>query len=132
MNKNTTKRLTNNDLLQEVSEKLDRIEEHLPNGELTIIVNHVESIMDRQEKMYQDLSEMKKLLLNPDDGVVVKVNRNTEFRKDMESKEEKTFQLIEQHNELVKFKSNITKTLWIILSSIIGSIVMLWQKIFQS
>ena len=88
--------------------------------------------MDRQEKMYQDLSEMKKLLLNPDDGVVVKVNRNTEFRKDMESKEEKTFQLIEQHNELVKFKSNITKTLWIILSSIIGSIVMLWQKIFQS
>lgn len=123
---------TNKEILETLLERLDTIEEHMPNGEMAILVNHIEIIMDRQEKMHSDLSELKKTLLNPDDGVVVRVNRNTEFRMEQQDKERDFDKLFREHYELVQFKSNITRFLWLILSTITASIVMLWTKIFNS
>lgn len=132
MNKPTTKSSTNKELLQNLVDRLDTIEKHMPNGEMVVIVNHIETMMEKQEKMYQDLSEMKKTLLNPDNGVVVRVNKNTEFREEQEDKERDFDKLFREHYQLMTFKSNITKFLWLILSSITASIVMLWTKIFNS
>lgn len=126
------KPLTNKEILESLLERLDAIEEHMPNGEMAILVNHIEIIMDRQEKMYTDLSELKKTLLNPDDGVIVRVNRNTEFRMEQQDRERDFDKLFREHYELVQFKSNITRFLWLILSTITASIVMLWTKIFNS
>lgn len=132
MNKPTTKSSTNKELLQNLVDRLDTIEKHMPNGEMVVIMNHIETMMEKQEKMYQDLSEMKKTLLNPDNGVVVRVNKNTEFREEQEDKERDFDKLFREHYQLMTFKSNITKFLWLILSSITASIVMLWTKIFNS
>ena len=132
MNQSTTKSLTNKQILETLVERLDSIEQHMPNGEMVIIMNHIETIMEKQQKMYEDLSEMKKTLLNPDNGVVVRVNKNTEFREEQESKERDFDKLFREHYQLMTFKSNITKFLWLILSSITASIVMLWTKIFNS
>lgn len=132
MNKPTTKSSTNKELLQNLVDRLDTIEKHMPNGEMVVIVNHIETMMEKQEKMYQDLSEMKKTLLNPENGVVVRVNKNTEFREEQEDKERDFDKLFREHYQLMTFKSNITKFLWLILSSITASIVMLWTKIFNS
>lgn len=132
MNKPTTKSLTNKELLQNLVDRLDTIEKHMPNGEMVVIMNHIETMMEKQEKMYQDLSEMKKTLLNPENGVVVRVNKNTEFREEQEDKERDFDKLFREHYQLMTFKSNITKFLWLILSSITASIVMLWTKIFNS
>jgi len=132
MKNSTTKSLTNKQLLESLLDRLDNIEEHMPNGEMVIIMNHVETIMDKQQKMYEDLSEMKKTLLNPDNGVIVRVNKNTEFREEQGSKERDFDKLFREHYQLMTFKSNITKFLWLVLSSITASIVMLWTKIFNS
>ena len=132
MKNSTTKSLTNKQLLESLLDRLDNIEQHMPNGEMVIIMNHVETIMDKQQKMYEDLSEMKKTLLNPDNGVIVRVNKNTEFREEQESKERDFDKLFREHYQLMTFKSNITKFLWLVLSSITASIVMLWTKIFNS
>lgn len=121
--------MTNKELLTELLSRLDYIEGNIPNGEMSVLLNHMEVMMERQEKMYDDLSEMKRLLLNPENGVVVRVNKNTEFRVENQQRENQYNKLIEEHNELMKFKSNIIKILWIILSSIIGTLVMLWSKI---
>lgn len=104
----------------------------MPNGELKVILSQLEIMMDRQEKMYEDLSELKKMLLNPEDGVIVRVNKNTEYRLELEEQEQRLASIIEEHNDLKKFKSNITKFLWIILSAIVGSMTMLWQRILNS
>lgn len=132
MNQPTKKSLTNKQILETLVERLDHIEEHLPNGEMVIIMNHIETIMEKQQKMYEDLSEMKKTLLNPDNGVIVRVNKNTDFREEQEDKERDFDKLFREHHVLMTFKSNITKFLWLILSSITASIVMLWTKIFNS
>ena len=41
----------------------------------------LEYVKENQERMREDLSMIKKKLLNPDDGAVAKVNKNTAFRK---------------------------------------------------
>lgn len=122
---------TSKELLNQLSEKLEKIETHMPNGELKVILNQLELMMERQEKMYEDLSDLKKILLNPEDGVIVRVNKNTEYRLELEEQEQRLASIIEEHNELKKFKGNIIRFLWIILSSIIGSIAMLWQRILN-
>lgn len=132
MNQPTKKSLTNKQILETLVERLDTIEEHMPNGEMVIIMNHVETIMEKQQKMYEDLSEMKKTLLNPDNGVIVRVNKNTDFREEQEEKERDFDKLFREHYQLMTFKSNITRFLWLILSTITASIVMLWTKIFNS
>lgn len=132
MNQPTKKSLTNKQILETLVERLDNIEEHMPNGEMVVIINHIETIMDKQNKMYEDLSEMKKTLLNPDNGVIVRVNKNTEFRVEQEEKERDFDKLFREHYQLMTFKSNITRFLWLILSTITASIVMLWTKIFNS
>lgn len=124
--------LTSKELLNQLSKRLDEIETHMPNGELKVILSQLEIMMDRQEKMYEDLSELKKILLNPEDGVIVRVNKNTEYRLELEEQEQRLASIIEEHNDLKKFKSNITKFLWIILSTIVGSMTMLWQRILNS
>jgi len=132
MNQPTKKSLTTKQILETLVERLDTIEEHMPNGEMVIIMNHVETIMEKQQKMYEDLSEMKKTLLNPDNGVIVRVNKNTEFRIEQEEKERDFDKLFREHYQLMTFKSNITRFLWLVLSTITASIVMLWTKIFNS
>jgi len=132
MNQPTKKSLTNKQILETLVERLDTIEKHMPNGEMVIIMNHIETIMEKQQKMYEDMSEMKKILLNPDNGVIVRVNKNTEFRAEQEEKERDFDKLFREHYQLMNFKSNITRFLWLILSTITASIVMLWTKIFNS
>ena len=124
--------LTSKELLNQLSKRLDEIETYMPNGELKVILSQLEIMMDRQEKMYEDLSELKKMLLNPEDGIIVRVNKNTEYRLELEEQEQRLASIIEEHNDLKKFKSNITKFLWIILSAIVGSMTMLWQRILNS
>ena len=58
-------RLTNTDLHNEIK---------LVNQDL----NHVK---DGQTKMQEDITMIKKVLLNPDGGTISRVNKNTEFRK---------------------------------------------------
>jgi hypothetical protein len=123
--------LTSKELLNQLSKRLDEIETHMPNGELKVILSQLEIMMERQEKMYEDMAELKKMLLNPENGIIVRVNKNTEYRLELEEQEQRLASIIEEHNDLKKFKSIITKFLWIILSAIIGSITMLWQRILN-
>lgn len=123
--------LTSKELLNQLSKRLDEIETHMPNGELKVILSQLEIMMERQEKMYEDMADLKKMLLNPENGVIVRVNKNTEYRLELEEQEQRLTSIIEEHNDLKKFKSNITKFLWIILSAIVGSMTMLWQRILN-
>tara|TARA_R110000796_G_scaffold139850_2_gene256016 strand:+ start:3474 stop:3731 length:258 start_codon:yes stop_codon:yes gene_type:complete len=54
--------------------------EHLAS-EIKLVKNDVQHLRDGQSKMQDDLTMIKKQLLNPDNGAIARVNRNTEFRK---------------------------------------------------
>lgn len=141
---------TNNDvnlMMNEILDALEIIKKQLPNGELKAIQEKITSIDATQEDMKEDLRAIKRQLLDPEDGIVVRVNKNTEFRKRSEA-EEKDFQqlmtehhdlqafkkkeeedekeyqkMLDEHKEILSFKTTVTRVLWIIFTALAGIIL---------
>ena len=86
---------TNTDIIK----KLECMEVRLPNGEL--------------QQIQEDISDIKEILLDPEDGLVVRVNKNTFWRKQVD---------VDDIKQLKNFKSTVTKALWVIYVAVIGLI----------
>ena len=78
--------------------------------------------------MRDSIRDLKKSLLDPDNGVVVRVNKNSEFRREREDSSEKLSTLFEQVSNLIQWKNSISKILWILFTAIIGLVIkVLWN-----
>jgi hypothetical protein len=51
------------------------------HNEIQLIKKDVEFLRESQVKVQADISEIKRTLLDPDNGAIARVNKNTEFRK---------------------------------------------------
>ena len=71
-----------------------------------------------QKSLKEDVSDIKRKLLDPDGGVIVKVNENTKFRVQEESRYEDYLQFNMDLNDLKKWQSGINKAMWIIFTAI--------------
>lgn len=80
----------------------------------------IKQLMENQNEMKASISDLKQKLLNPYDGIVVETKKNTEFRESQEELEAKMDKIIEEHNDLVKWKASITKIFWALLTGIGG------------
>ena len=89
---------TNKDILQ----RLESIESKLPNGEL--------------EEMHGMIKEIKEILLDPEDGIIVRVNKNTFWRKEIDADEFKA---------LLRWKQSVTHAMWIAYTALTGIIIKL-------
>ena len=87
---------TKNDILK----KLNVIEKRLPNGELL--------------EIHENVKEIKQILLDPEDGIIVRVNKNTYWRRELDADEFKA---------LLRWKQAVTHALWISYSVLVGIIV---------
>jgi len=70
--------------------------------------------------MKADMSELKRRLLNPYDGAIVEIRKNTESRHDWEKQSKELEALREEHRTVVKWKGNFTKVFWTIFTTGIG------------
>ena len=93
---------TNKDIIK----KLECVETKLMSGEL--------------EEIHETVKEIKEVLLDPEDGIIVRVNKNTYWRKQIN---------IQEIEELKSFKNNVTKALWGIYTVVLGIIAKLifWE-----
>ena len=89
---------TNKDILQ----RLESIESKLPNGEL--------------EEMHGMIKEIKEILLDPEDGIIVRVNKNTFWRKEIDADEFK---------DLIRCKQSINSALYVVYTAVVGIILKL-------
>ena len=92
---------TNKDII----EKLQCVESRLTNGEL--------------EEMHEMIKEIKEVLLDPEDGLIVRVNKNTYWRKEIDADEFKA---------LVRWKTTMNQAMWIAYTALVGIIfkLMFW------
>tara|TARA_R110000824_G_scaffold265043_3_gene453910 strand:- start:2071 stop:2325 length:255 start_codon:yes stop_codon:yes gene_type:complete len=51
------------------------------HSEIKLVKNDMVYLKEGQVKMQEDITMIKKVLLNPDNGTVSRVNKNTDFRK---------------------------------------------------
>lgn len=110
-------------MMTDILSALDHIREHMPNGELKDIQKRIQYIEESQSELKDDLRSIKKQLLDPEDGLVVRVNKNTEFRKHKESEEDYYDKILQEHKELLSWKDGVSKALWIIFTALAGIIV---------
>ena len=87
---------------KQIVERLNCIEARLPNGEL--------------EEIHSNVKEIKEVLLDPEDGIIVRVNKNTYWRKELDADEFKA---------LLRWKQSVTHALWMVYSAVIGILVKL-------
>lgn len=89
---------TNKELLS----RLECIEKRLPNGEL--------------QEIHKACQEIKKLLLDPEDGLVVRVNQNTYWRRQLD---------VDEFKAILRWKQNVTHALWVSYAGLLGIILKL-------
>ena len=87
---------------KDIIEKLECVESRLTNGEL--------------EEIHQTVKEIKEVLLDPEDGLIVRVNKNTYWRKEIDADEFKA---------LLRWKQGVTHAMWIGYTTIFGIIIKL-------
>lgn len=115
-------------MMNDILDALEVIKEKLPNGELKVIQERIETIESAQYDMKEDLRTIRKQLLDPEDGIVVRVNKNTEFRRRKEESEKEFTKILDEHKELMAFKSTVTRVLWILFTAVAGIVVSLIFK----
>ena len=87
---------------QEIIKKLECVETKLMGGEL--------------EETHQTVKEIKEILLDPEDGLIVRVNKNTYWRKELDADEFKA---------LLRWKQGVTHAMWVAYTALSGIIVKL-------
>ena len=112
---------------KEILEEIEFLKKKLPNGEFALLKKSVEDLSAGQESLKSSIRELKQQLLDPDNGVVVRVNRNSEFRKEAEERGplcQKSFNDMEDSvQDIIGWKDNVTKALWIMFTGIIGLVI---------
>jgi|TARA_B100001778_G_C17994103_1_gene364889 hypothetical protein len=109
---------TQTEILNEVLAELQEIKKGLPNGELALMQKSLEDLEEGQKSLRSEIRTVQKRLFNPDSGVIVEVNKNTEFMKETQPK-------LKEIENVVSWKGNVTKALWVVYSAIIGVIIKL-------
>ena len=87
---------------KEIIEKLDCLEARVSGNEL--------------KEIHQVVNEIKEILLDPEDGIIVRVNKNTYWRKEIDADEFKA---------LIRWKQGMTHAMWIGYTTIFGIIIKL-------
>ena len=108
--------MTQKEVLDALLSEIKHIKTHMPNGELKQMQKDMESMKD-------DMSDMKYTLLNPENGVIVNTNKNTDFRIERERRMDFYDAKIQQLNNLTRWQSGVNKALWIIFGSIAALVI---------
>lgn len=85
---------------KEIIEKLECLEGKVSGNEL--------------QEIHTTVNEIKEILLDPEDGLIVRVNKNTFWRRQVDADEFKA---------LLRWKQAVTHALWISYSALIGIII---------
>jgi hypothetical protein len=107
-------------MMERVLEELVFMRSKLPNGELKVIQSSIDDLKHSQDSIKSDVSELKKKLLDPESGVVVRLNQNTQYIQDKKEMEDYYDEIIDQHKDLLSWKNNMTKAMWIFFTAIVG------------
>lgn len=116
---------SNEDILKELIAAFSSLKQKMEDPNYIALDNSMKTLMENQKDMKRDITDLKKALLNPFDGVIVNTNKNTEFRLDFESLQEERDQLEQDVKHLLKWKATYIKVFWAIFTAALGVITFL-------
>jgi predicted SprT family Zn-dependent metalloprotease len=108
--------MTQKDILESVLHEIKHIKTHMPNGELK------QMQLDMND-LKEDISEMKYTLLNPENGVIVNTNKNTEYRVQLQANQKEFDEKMLELENIKRWRDGVNRALWIIFGSLLTIIV---------
>jgi len=113
---------SNRELVLELLQAFNAFKQKLEDPNYIQLEMAIKQMMENQREMKDDITELKKQLLNPYDGVIVETQKNSDHRREVVALEAERLKMIEEHKSLLRWKSNIQKFGIAILTSA-GAIV---------
>jgi len=110
------------ELVDEMIRAFESLKSKLNDPSYTQLENAIAILIESQKQMKDDISDLKKQLLNPYDGVVVEVRKNSELRAEWEEFLDEKNKLMQEHKELMAWKANVMKLFWMLITGIGGII----------
>ena len=105
--------MTQKELLESLLSEIKYVKTNMPNGEFKQMQKDFEHIKE-------DISDLKYTLLNPEDGVIVNTNKNSEFRINLQANQKEFDTQMSKIKELEDWKLGVTRALWIIFGSLVA------------
>lgn len=93
--------------------------------EIALMKKDIETLSEEVKEINNKIDNLTMKLLDPDDGVVSRVNKNTAFRKSHDKEMPAYNVIIDEFRELQRWKSTVTKALWGLYFAVVGYIVKL-------
>jgi len=114
---------------KEILEQIDELRKKIPNGELTLLAKSIEDLQIGQKELKDDIRDLKKQLLDPNGGVVVRVNKNSSFRREQEKKISGYEDALDKFKVVLTWKDGVSKALWILFGTVAGLLAKLifWE-----
>lgn len=122
---------SNKDIIKELLESFMSLKQKMEDPSYIQLDTSIHQLIKNQEDMKKDMSDLKERLLNPYDGAIVEIRKNTEFRQMQEKKEKEYEKLLEEHKDVVKWKSNFTKAFWVLFTTATGVLAFILTEIFN-
>jgi len=111
---------SNSELVRELLEAFTSLKAKMEDPNYVQLEASIKQVIENQSDMKEDVSELKKRLLNPYDGAIVEISKNTDFRKEQERNQNAYDKLVDEHKALIRWKSTYTKIFWTIFTAAIG------------
>lgn len=108
--------MTQKEVLESLLDEIKHIKQHMPNGELKAMQKDMCALKE-------DVSDLKYTLLNPDNGVIVNTNKNTEFRQGLQANQKEFDTQMAKIAEIENWKAGVNRALWIIFGIMAGIII---------
>ena len=116
---------SNQELVSELLLAFSSLKQKMEDPSYIGLENSINQLIENQQDMKSDMSELKSRLLNPYDGAIVEIRKNTEFRQIWERKQKEFDKVSTEHTELLKWKSGFVKIFWTIFTTATGVIAFL-------
>ena len=111
---------SNGELVKELLEAFSALKNKMEDPNYVQLEGSIKQLIDNQNDMKSDMSELKTRLLNPYDGAIVEIRKNTEFRHDWEKQEKDLDTLKDEHRDLVRRQTTYTKIFWTMFTTTVG------------
>ena len=111
---------TQKDILEQILSEIATMKTKLPNGELKRMEESVRDLRDNYASLKEDVSDIKYTLLNPEDGIIVRVNKNSDWRREREEKQKYYDKIVTDFEKMKDWKESVTKALWIVFTALVG------------
>ena len=91
--------------------------------EIALMKKDIETLSENIKELNDKMDKLMIKLLDPDEGIVVRVNKNTERLNERDKHMGKWMRDVDDFHQMKRWKGNVTKALWGLYAAVVGWIV---------